>query len=370
MTEMASLYFSRNTGKMLPNSMRRAFKDLLESTKWDAYQLKKYLKPNASVKLKDIVLLAHPKDTRGLLKGVVEGNIKAAATIESKLASGEKASAVFEDMLREGRLGYMAAVKNIRNALETGISDEGLDLWVKMITDPRRIEKSRMLPFRYVDAWNSVRGLQIDAFKLRIVKEAFNKALIHSAWNLDFVNNGEKIAIILDESGSMYDEFKLGLTMAAVLYHALPKENVVVYFFATDVREVEFGTRMPLDILDSFRANGGGTYFNKPLERMIATKTKVDKIVLFTDMQLYSSGFYGGNQSETFTTYLNAYKRIVNPKVQALFWDLRGYGASTPVDLKNDVLLASGFSDKLLSIIPKLWRDEDALIKEIEAVQL
>ena len=35
MTEMAALWFNNHKGTMLPNSMRRAFKDLLESGKWN-----------------------------------------------------------------------------------------------------------------------------------------------------------------------------------------------------------------------------------------------------------------------------------------------------------------------------------------------
>jgi hypothetical protein len=372
MTEMAALWFSRHSGKMLPNSMRRAFKDVLESGKWDAFQLKRYAKERSSVKLRDVILLTHPKDTRGLFKGVLEGTLEAPKSLETKLASGEKASDAFEDMLREGRLGYMAAVKNIRNALETGISTEALDMWVEMITDRKRVLKSRMLPFRFVDAWEAVKGLQIDTFIKRRVKDAFNQALIHSAWNLDFVYKDEKIALILDESGSMSwnDEFKKGLIMASVLYHALPKENVVVYFFDSKCREVEFGSQKPLDILDNHRPMGGATYFHAPLNKMIQTGTKVDKIVMFTDMQLYAHSLYRSHSHEVFEKYLREYRHKINRDVSLLFWDLRGYGEATPVELKNNILLASGFSDKLLAVIPKLWRNENALVDEIEAITL
>lgn len=369
MIEMAALWFSRHPSKMLPNSMRRAFRDLLESNKWDAYQLKKYLNKNNAVKLRDIVLLTHPRDPRGLLKGVIEDTISAPQTLETKLASGEKASEAFEDMLREGRLGYMAAVKNIRNALETGISDEVLDLWCDMIADPRRVRKSRMLPFRFVDAWNEVKGLNIDAFKKRKIKTAFNRALTASAENLEFIDSSDRIAIVIDESGSMRRDFHIGLTLAAVLYSALPRDQVVVYFFDDKVREVDFDGKSPLDIIDSFNnPEGGATYFNKPMEKLINSGTFVDRLILFTDMQLYSSIWYGAGDS--FVKYLNEYRRRVNPKVKTLFWDLRGYGNSTPAELKDNILLASGFSDKLLAVIPKMWRSEDALIREIEEIKL
>lgn len=366
MTEMFALWKSRHN-KMIPNSFRRAFKDLLESGKWDAYQLKKYAKPSADVKLRDIIMVSHPKDKKGLLKGVIEGTLKAPATVESMLSSGKSASATFEEMLLEGRLGYMVAVKNIRNALETGLSDNALDMWCKLISDPRRVERSRMLPFRYVDAWEAVRTLSIDTFKLRKVKAAINKALIASAWNLEFVNRDEKVAIILDESGSMQTVWKTAITLAAVLYHALPKENVVVYKFSGNAREIDFGSQEPLDIIYNTGHNGGATLFEKPLELLTRTRTKVDKIVMLSDMQLYS-GYW--TSAGTFDKYYNAYRSQVSPNVKFLFWDLQGYGSGTPLELRNDILMASGFSDKLLKVIPKMWTNQNALVEEIEAISI
>lgn len=372
MTEMASLWFNRHQGKMLPNSMRRAFKDTLESGKWGAFQLRRYAGTHSAVKLRDIILLTHPKDLKNQFKGVIEGTIEAPASIEARLASGEKASEAFEDLLREGKLGYMAAVKNIRNALQSGLSQEGLDLWVKMISDPVRIRKSRMLPFRFYDAWEAVRGLQMDHFVLLQVKKAFNAALIASAENLDMFNSGDRVGILLDESGSMYgDPWKHAIVLSAVLYHALGADNVVVYRFSGEARLTDFGTRAPIDIVESFRCNGGATYFKAPMKELIRTKTKVDKLIVLTDMQLYESGYgWISERNDTFDVYLNEYKNKVNHDVMTLFWDLQGYGAGTPLELKENILLASGFSDKLLAVIPKMWKNENALIEEIEAIKL
>ena len=369
MTEMAALWFTRHTGKMLPNAMRRAFKDRLEDGKWDAFQLKRYSKENSSVKLRDIILLTHPRDSKGLFKGVIEGNLKAPKTLESKLAGGEKASDAFEDMLRENRLGYMAAVKNIRNALQTGISNEALDLWCDIVSNRQRVLKSRMLPFRIFDAWMAVKDLPIDEFKLRKVKKAFNHALMHSAENLDMYSHGDKVALILDESGSMNgDPWKHAIILAAVMYHALGSDNVVVYKFSYGCTKLDFGNMSPIDIIQTTTHGGGATYFEAPMNELIRTRTNVDKLIILTDMQLYSP--YSWGDIDNFPKNLNEYKRIVNPRVMTLFWDLQGYGEATPAELKNDILLASGFSDKLLSVIPKIWVDQDALVKEIEAVEL
>ena len=371
MTEMAALWFSRHKGTMLPNSMRRAFKDLLESDKWNTFQLKRYLKARSNVKLKDIILLTHPKDKDGNFKAIIEGNLEAAKSIEAKLATGTKASAAFEELLDLGHLGYMAAMKNIRNALQTGLSDEALDKWCDLITNKNRVLKSRMLPFRFYDAWRAIKDLNIDHFKLAKIKAAINTAMIHSAHNLDLSVGNEKVALIVDQSGSMgaWDNstdtpWKHALTLAAVMYHAFGRDNVVVYFFDSSVQKVDFGNKLPLEILESYSPCGGATYFHAPMQLLVETNTKVDKVVMLSDMQLYDSWGIGSGQS--FDTYWAQY-RNANPKVKMLFWDLQGHG-STPLELKDNILFASGFSDKLLSVIPKMWTNQNALVDEIEAI--
>jgi hypothetical protein len=366
MIEMFALWRSRHN-KMLPNAMRRAFADLLESNKWDAYQLKKYARTGQDVKLRDVILMSHPKDNRGMLGKVIDGTLKAPATVENMLSSGKKASETFSELLKENRLGYMAAVKNIRNALETGISDADLELWSNLITNRKMVLKSRMLPFRFVDAWESVKDLNIDHFKLQKVKDAFDKALVHSAMNLGFINEDDRVALVIDESGSMSRmPWKNAITLAAVLYHALPKGRVVSYKFGSDCTKLDFGFMSPLDIIFNTSHGGCSTYFSAPLKELIDTGTYVDKIIMLTDMQLYSS--YGGD--EGFDQYWKTYKSRVSPKAKMLFWDLNGYGSGTPLDLRGDVLLASGFSDKLLSVIPKMWKNQDALVEEIEAIKI
>ena len=371
MIEMFALWKSRHTG-MLPNAMRRAFADLLESNKWDAYQLKKYSRTGQAVKLRDVILMSHPKDNRGMLGKVIDGTLSAPATVEKMLSSGKKASETFSVLLRENRLGYMVAVKNIRNALETGLSDADLDLWIDLITNRNRVYKSRMLPFRFVDAWNAVKGIQVDHFKLQKVKEAFNQALVHSAKNLEFIEDNDKVALILDESGSMSwcsgkaQPWDHAIILAATLWHALPKGNTVVYLFAGSCRKVDFGNMSPLDIVENTRHNGGYTYFSAPLQHLIKSSTKVDKIIMLTDMQMYSNdGDFQG-----FDNYWGTYKNKVNRNVKMLFWNLEGYNGGTPLSLNKDILLASGFSDKLLSVIPKMWKNQDALVQEIEAIEI
>ena len=95
---------------------------------------------------------------------------------------------------------------------------------------------------------------------------------------------------------------------------------------------------------------------------------------MYSDMQLYRgihTDYYDRQISAgSFDKYFIDYKSLVNKDVKMLFWDVVGYNGGTPLKLDGDVLMASGVSDKLLSIIPKMWKDENALVKEIEAIKI
>ena len=117
LTETLSLWNSRNDSN-IPNVLRRAFKDSLET--FDNYQLKKYSGEKRSVKLRDVVKIARPVPTeRANFKALIEGtlpNIATAQTVNAGSTGAERASN-YKAMLKERKLGYMAALKNIRNIL-------------------------------------------------------------------------------------------------------------------------------------------------------------------------------------------------------------------------------------------------------------
>lgn len=414
MTEMLSLWNTRNKGKMVPNSLRRAFKTALE-TKFDEYQFRKYAAPKSAVKLKDVVKLAHPSpknfgdDT--IFKRLIEDQlvaIETAQTINAGKTGADRVEAYMEQ-IKSGKMGYMAAVKNIRTMLENGISTEDLKVWANMITDPKRVAASMMLPFRFVDAWNAVKDAdvvkqgQVDgalkaqlekalgvtnqevkvenmAEKLAIIKKALERAFGLSAGNTNIAGDGEKVAILLDESGSMggsygygnedkSQPFYIGKTLAAAMKVGMNEDDCLFYTWADTCTKREVKGQSPFEFINKLNTRGGGTDVSAPLKELIRTKTKVDKIIILTDMQCYSGAGGFGDQVKN---YINQYKREVNPNTKVLFWNLQGYSGGSPIDMEKaeEIFEVSGYSDKMLEVIPKLWNDKDFLIKEIEAIEL
>jgi 60 kDa SS-A/Ro ribonucleoprotein len=148
MGELLSIYW-RNGRKMVPAQMRnglaRAF------AKFDEYQLAKYDR-DGTVKLRDVLRLVRPKPADeaqcALWKRVKDRTLETPDTWEVALSGGADKGEAFTRLLQEGKLGYLALLRNLRNMAQAGV-DEGL---VKAAIVARKGGAQRVLPFRYVAA--------------------------------------------------------------------------------------------------------------------------------------------------------------------------------------------------------------------------
>jgi 60 kDa SS-A/Ro ribonucleoprotein len=383
-TEMVALYSNRNFDKMVPNVLRRAIKDSLE-TKWDEYQLKKYAGESNTVKLKDVVKLTHP-NPRTLVetgkakdpfvfKRVIEStldNIQTAQTVNAG-STGEARASNYKAMLAERKLGYMAALKNIRNILESGADEQTVDMLCGLLGNERAVLNSGVLPFRFTQAYNEVKNMNMDRILNKKVLRAIEDGFMISARNVPIVEDGESCALLLDESGSMgggwgysnsdQSPFMIGKTLMASMLCGLDHDKTVGYLWADNAREVSIEGR-PFDFIERTRTQGFGTNVAAAFDGLLRTKTKVDKIVIITDMQ--------HNSLRNVDNTIRDYRRLVNPNVKVLFWNVQGYGKGTPVKISGEVMEMSGYSDKMLEVAAKMMKYSDAsfLIKEIEAVTL
>ena len=148
MAELLSLYWKFNPDKMIPAAMRRGLAEAIK--KFDEYRLAKYDRPGA-VKLRDVFRLVRPKPenkTQEALWGrAVKGELKTPDTWEVELSAGKDKKATFERLITEGKLGYLALLRNLRNMDQAGC-DQAL---VKSAICARK-GAYRVLPFRYVAA--------------------------------------------------------------------------------------------------------------------------------------------------------------------------------------------------------------------------
>ena len=369
MLEIVS-YVYANKGNKIPNAMKKGFAKAFD--KFDAYQLAKYRGTQRAVKLVDLVNLVHPIPTQKNAKALadlVNNELRSKNTWESKLSragqattdkevAAEKASA-WVDLIRNGQLGYFALLRNLRNiaAQAPEIMDEAL----AQLTDVKRIEKSMVLPFRFLTAYKQFDGT--DAID-RQIRAALDKAIGLSCDNVPALENS---LIVIDNSGSMQSAVAnskhLQCSEAGAIFGMIlaKKSNADIMEFGTNARYIPYNLK---DSVMEFGATfaqrnkvGHGTDFNAIFKK--ADKA-YDRIVILSDMQGWIGG---GAPNKTVAEYKNRFK--VDPFIYS--FDLRGYG-SMQFPEKNVFALA-GFSDKVFDIMQLLETDRQALVTKIEAVE-
>jgi 60 kDa SS-A/Ro ribonucleoprotein len=147
MAELLAIYWKdgrRPLAKQLQKGLAQAF------GKFDEYQLAKYDREGA-IRLRDVLFLSHAKpdgpEQEALFARVAERRLKTPDTWETGLSAGADKRETFERLIREGRLGYLALLRNLRGMLAAGVDP---DLVAQVIV--ARQGAGRVLPFRYVAA--------------------------------------------------------------------------------------------------------------------------------------------------------------------------------------------------------------------------
>ena len=100
------------------------------------------------------------------------------------------------------------------------------------------------------------------------------------------------------------------------------------------------------------------------LEDLICRRERVDKVMLFTDTQLW-------NSNQTNDTFANSWARYkaMAPNAKLYLFDLAGYG-KTPIDIRtNDVYLIAGWSDKVFDVLNAL-EDKSSALQYINRIEL
>jgi hypothetical protein len=349
----------------IPNALKKGLGAAL--ARFDEYQVAKYRRDSAELKLVDAVNLLHPPHSEPLRK-LVRDELAPAETWETKLTqAGAKAadgaseeevaelkSAAWDELIVSRKLGYFALLRNLRNILEQ--APHCLDAALAMLVDDRLIAKSLVMPFRYVTALEAIEksGLARAGEVLGALSEAADKSLA----NVPALDGRTLIA--LDGSGSMSGRpLAIGSLFAAVLAKA--NAGATVMIFSNDAEFVALNRRdstLSLARQIAGRAPRGGTNFHAIFQR---AKCAYDRIVILSDMQ----GWIGHDAP---TATFAAYKQGSGADPRVFSFDLAGYG--TLQFPERNVYCLAGFSDKALQTMRFLEEDKSALIREIESIEL
>ena len=232
MAEIKDAWFALGA-KGLPASMRKGFASVLENV--DTYQLAKYRKeaidvanlvhPNSKLAKAEVEVEFNGEKTKmkaldAIMKGITiaadtwevaqseAGQEVAKAVKEGKLTKTEAEKVLaeakadnWESLLKDGKLGVMAALRNIRNIMKTP-RKETIDAWCKLITNPELVRKALILPIHFDLAYDVVEEEFGNYDCANQVRQALQDGYIAAIPNLAKVFTG-KTLLIIDRSGSM-----------------------------------------------------------------------------------------------------------------------------------------------------------------------
>lgn len=134
--------------KVLPAQMKKGLARAFQ--KFDAYQLAKYDR-EGPIRLRDVMFLAHPRPADGAQQEIwsklIAGTLEAPDTWEVNLSGGADKRETFTRLLSEGKLGYLALLRNLRGMLEAGVDEQ-------LVREAILARKGagNVLPFRFTAA--------------------------------------------------------------------------------------------------------------------------------------------------------------------------------------------------------------------------
>jgi len=357
-TEILSAYIHLHGNRPIPNMFKQPRGLAGAFAKFDAYQLAKYKEETRRIKLIDAVNLLHPKPTAKngeALKALVKGELRSTTTWESMLSKAgsdpEAKAAVWTQLIKEKKLGYMALLMNLRNisAQAPGALPEAL----KMLTNPEAVKKSMVLPFRFTKANEAIQGTAYASSISTVLAQAAEISL----GNITRLPG--KTLVALDVSGSMMGRpFDIGSMFATVLVKANDADLII---FSSNAKYLKLNPDANVfECIETIRKKSdfAGTDFHSIFR---TANRHYDRIIILSDMQ----GWVGYSAPKASAAkYCKSFK--ADPKIWS--FNLQDYG--TLMFPEDNVYCVAGWSDKILGIMETLETNPDVLIEMISQVPL
>lgn len=353
-------------GKPIPNSLRRGLRDALEC--FSDYHIAKYQERGKAVTMADVVKICHPsRRSSGLFQKLIEGDLAVPTSWETEVAANGNNAETWEKLIADGNLGYMAALRNLRNMVKAKPSN--LDDILSKLADPEEVRRSRQLPFRFYSAWKANAGAGTK------VLDTLEAALEASMENLPKLPG--KTAVFVDCSGSMDMPISRksdvrANEIAGLLGIMLAKmsDDCVMYRFDDDAYPFPVSKRGGvLSQLNAMDFYGGCTNMGAPFQRMLDEGIECDRIIILSDNEVNDPyvrtgrGFW--DYSRTIMQSLaDEYRQAVVKDVWVHAIDLQGYGTQQFQGGKTNVI--AGWSEKILEFVKLVEDGTGSLIEDIE----
>ena len=409
MSEIKDAWFALGQ-KGLPASMRKGFASVLENA--DTYQLAKY--KNTVI---DISNLVHPnsklskaevevefegqkvkmKALDAIMKGIAvaadtwentqseAGQIVAKAVREGKLDKQEAEKVLaeakadnWEGLLKDGKLGVLAALRNIRNMMKNP-RQEMIEAWCKLITDPAKVRQALILPIHFDLAYDVVDNEFGQSKYANKVRQALQDGYIAALPNLAAAFPG-KTLIVVDNSGSM-GGFPVSDGKTAVHYYGGYSKRTQTAGYKAGLIAATFAAATGGDIIQFggsahwFRydknenvfslakkvctASDGWTNPHTAFELITREGKAYDRIIFISDNEV--------NGKVTSAAYKEYVRRVCDPYVYGI--DLCSYG-TTPLKRDGKVQYFFGYGPSMYESIASSEFNPAEHIEKIRAIEI
>ncbi|MEU7869902.1 TROVE domain-containing protein [Dactylosporangium sp. NPDC049140] len=208
-------------------------------------------------------------------------------------------------------MGYFALLRNLRNFDEAGVSDTAAAAVAARLSDPAEVAASRVLPMRFLSAYNAVPDSRWSG--------VLERALQHALPNVPAL--GGRLLVLIDTSSSMDSPFSRDGSLrcwdaAAVFGIALAAraQEATIVSFSTDSRWFpEVAGEPVLAAVRRFKRDGyffaGGTFTAQAVREHYRGH---DRVVILTDEQAHLHGSW-------------SVVATVPQRVPVYTWNLAGY---------------------------------------------
>lgn len=272
LSEFLAVYW-RDGKKPLAKQVKRGLAEAF--SKFDEFRLAKYNRDGA-IKLRDVLFLIHAKPKDGaqadLWKRLVENKLFIPDTWETELSAGKDKKETFERLIREGKLGYLALLRNLRNMAEAGC-DPAL---VRDAIIARKGGAQRVLPFRYIAAARAAPQFE----------PALDQALSEAVSEMPILPG--KTAVLVDVSGSMDERLSAKSDLkridAAAALASVIHGDLRVFTFSHQI--VEVPPRRGMAGVDAVIRSQphGGTYLGAAIDAL-NKQIPHERMIVITDEQ-------------------------------------------------------------------------------------
>jgi hypothetical protein len=387
-------YWMGQYGRNLPKPVKRGINDAIQRL-YNEYGTLKYDTQSSGIRFADVIALTHPEpvapwqdhlfgfinarrwgredefslDETGLM--MIRARKIADAMDRDRLLADDQivrdAGYTWENIAGQGKMdaraweavipsmGIFALLRNLRNFDQAGISDAVADQVRAKLKDPEVIAKSKLMPFRFLSAYQAVKSENWG----RELETALNLSMA----NVPFLYG--RTLILVDRSGSMFTPASGSLSdmsradVAALFAMAVGRraEYADVVQFGSTYRGGKGYEKVSLDkggsvlkSLGQFREMGG-----TDTERAVVGSFKPgfhDRMLVITDEQ---ATYWGGRGTIGDAGVYGS----VPETVPIVTWNLAGYQYGHAPGGKNRFTIG-GLTDAAFKIVPLLEAGRNA----------